>query len=166
MENFKVLGKSNFCKTEWNVDNLTLHYPNEAARHKLLDVVGDLALLEQNSEEKFIANNRGHYVKYFNLLKKWQNWLKLNNVIMCQVYDLNQRALMDIHKIMSVLPHQPPFLLIDRIIEMTDTYVVGMEIYHEWKFLCWAFPVHRYAWCFDCRAMAQTGGILHISTIT
>jgi UDP-3-O-[3-hydroxymyristoyl] N-acetylglucosamine deacetylase/3-hydroxyacyl-[acyl-carrier-protein] dehydratase len=82
-------------------------------------------------------------------------------------FDLNLEPLMDIHKIMSVLPHRPPFLFIDRIIEMSESHVVGMKkCDNERRFLCRAFSrSSSYAWCFNVEAMAQTGGILVLSTV-
>jgi UDP-3-O-[3-hydroxymyristoyl] N-acetylglucosamine deacetylase / 3-hydroxyacyl-[acyl-carrier-protein] dehydratase len=128
MENLKVaFGKESISVTPNGIlDNLTLHYPNEAARHKLLDVVGDLALIGTKIQGKVIANKPGHYVNT-QFAKKMAKLIKIEQRNFVPVYDLNQEPLMDIHKIMSVLPHRPPFLLIDRIIEMTDTYVAGMK---------------------------------------
>jgi UDP-3-O-[3-hydroxymyristoyl] N-acetylglucosamine deacetylase/3-hydroxyacyl-[acyl-carrier-protein] dehydratase len=86
------------------LDNLTLHYPNEAARHKLLDVVGDLALIGTRIQGKVIANART-FCKY-TVCKKKAKIIKIEQRNYVPVYDLHLEPLMDIHKIMAVLPPQ------------------------------------------------------------
>ena len=117
MENLKIaFGKDKITvKPNGILDNLTLHYPNEAARHKLLDVVGDLALIGTRIQGKVIANKPGHFVNT-QFAKKMAKIIKIEQRNHVPTYDLHQEPLMDIHKIMAVLPHRPPFLLIDRII--------------------------------------------------
>jgi UDP-3-O-[3-hydroxymyristoyl] N-acetylglucosamine deacetylase/3-hydroxyacyl-[acyl-carrier-protein] dehydratase len=75
---------------------------------------------------KIIANKPGHFVTQF--AKKMAKIIKIEQRNYVPVYDLNLEPLMDIHKIMAVLPHRPPFLLIDRIIEMSESHVVGMKM--------------------------------------
>ena len=82
-----------------------MHYPNEAARHKLLDVVGDLSLIGTRIQGKVIANKPGHFVNT-QFAKKIAKIIKIEQRNYVPVYDLNQEPLMDIHKIMSVLASQ------------------------------------------------------------
>jgi UDP-3-O-[3-hydroxymyristoyl] N-acetylglucosamine deacetylase/3-hydroxyacyl-[acyl-carrier-protein] dehydratase len=128
MENLKVaFGKDHISvKPNGILDNLTLHYPNEAARHKLLDVVGDLALVGMRIKGKVIANKPGHFVNT-QFAKKLSKMIKIEQKNQIPVYNLNLEPLMDIHKIMSILPHRPPFLLVDKILEMSEEHVVGLK---------------------------------------
>ncbi|MGO4821767.1 MULTISPECIES: bifunctional UDP-3-O-[3-hydroxymyristoyl] N-acetylglucosamine deacetylase/3-hydroxyacyl-ACP dehydratase [unclassified Flavobacterium] len=168
MENLKVaFGKDTInVKPNGILDNLTLHYPNEAARHKLLDVVGDLALIGTKIQGKVIANKPGHFVNT-QFAKKMAKIIKIEQRNYVPVFDLNQEPLMDIHKIMAVLPHRPPFLLIDRIIEMSETHVVGMKnVTMNENFFVGHFPeAPVMPGVLIVEAMAQTGGILVLSTV-
>lgn len=164
--------KKAFNKTDISVkpngvlDNLELRWPNEAARHKLLDVVGDLALAGMRIRGKVIATKPGHKVNT-NFAKKLAKIIqsdKRNNV---PQYDLSQIPLMDINKIMTILPHRPPFLLVDKILELSDKHVVGVKnVTMNEPFFVGHFPGEPVMpGVMQIEAMAQCGGILVLSTV-
>ena len=168
MESLKIaFGKDEITvKPNGILDNLTLHHPNEAARHKLLDVVGDLALIGTRIKGKVIANKPGHFVNT-QFAKKMAKIIKIEQRNQVPVYELNQEPLMDIHKIMAMLPHRPPFLLVDKIFELSETHVVGLKnVTMNEPFFVGHFPnAPVMPGVLIVEAMAQTGGILVLSTV-
>lgn len=168
MENLKLaFGKDSISvKANGILDNLTLHYPNEAARHKLLDVIGDLALIGTRIQGKVIATKPGHFVNT-QFAKKLAKLIKIEQRNQVPTYDLHQDPLMDIHQIMAMLPHRPPFLLIDKIFELSDKHVVGLKnVTMNEPFFIGHFPeAPVMPGVLIVEAMAQTGGILVLSTV-
>ena len=164
--------KKAFGKEEINVtsngilDNLELRWANEAAKHKLLDVVGDLALVGTRIRGKVIANKPGHKINTM-FGKHLSDLIKQEKRKKVPVYDLNKPPLMDIYDIMKVLPHRPPFLLIDRILDLGDDFVVGMKnVSMNEPFFVGHFPeAPVMPGVLQIEAMAQCGGVLVLSTV-
>ncbi len=148
------------------LDNLTLHHPNEAARHKLLDVIGDLALVGTRIRGKIIANKPGHYVNT-QFAKKLQKIVKAERRNYVPDVNLHATPVKDINQIMEMLPHRPPFLLVDKILELTDTKVIGIKnVTMNEPFFVGHFPgAPVMPGVLQIEAMAQTGGILVLSTV-
>ena len=168
MENLKKAFNKETISVKENgiLDNLTLHYPNEAARHKLLDIVGDLSLIGTKIQGKIIANKPGHFVNT-QFAKKLSKLIKLEERNNVPSYDINKEPVMDIHGIMDLLPHRPPFLLVDKILELSDSHVVGLKnVTMNEDFFFFFFPgAPVMPGVLQVEAMAQTGGILILSTV-
>jgi len=144
-----------------------LRYANEAARHKLLDLVGDLSLLGTGIKGKIIARKPGHSIntKMAELLKQaLMTQRKLKDV---PSYDPNQAPLYDINHICTKLHHRFPFLLIDKIIELSDKHVVSVKnVTMNEPYFPGHFPGNPIMpGVLQIEAMAQTGGILVMENI-
>ncbi|MGB0376420.1 MAG: bifunctional UDP-3-O-[3-hydroxymyristoyl] N-acetylglucosamine deacetylase/3-hydroxyacyl-ACP dehydratase, partial [Flavobacteriaceae bacterium] len=148
------------------LDNLTLHYPNEAARHKLLDVVGDLALIGTPIRGKVIATKPGHKVNT-TFAKKIAQHIKNERRKKEPKIDLSKPPLMDVVQIQEILPHRPPFLLVDKIYELSDQHVVGLKnVTMNEPYFVGHFPgAPVMPGVLQIEAMAQAGGVLLLNTV-
>ena len=107
------------------INNKPLVFDNEPARHKLIDVIGDLALIGKPIRGRVIATRPGHKINN-QLARMIRKDIKLNEV-QAPVYDPNSTPVMDINRIRELLPHRYPFLLVDKIIEIGGNYIVGVK---------------------------------------
>ena len=147
------------------INDKPLTFDNEPARHKLLDVIGDLALIGKPIRGRVIATHPGHSInnKLARIIRKD---IKLNDV-QAPVYDPNKEPIMDINRIRELLPHRYPFLLVDKIIEIGKNYIVGVKnISVNEPFFQGHFPQEPVMpGVLQIEAMAQTGGLLVLNTV-
>ncbi len=138
---------------------------NEPARHKLMDVLGDLALIGRNLKGKVLATRPGHTINTA-FAKKIRKEIKRQD-IQAPVYDPNKTPIMDNLRIRELLPHRYPFLLVDKIIEKGNNYIVGVKnITANEPFFQGHFPQEPVLpGVLQIEAMAQTGGLLVLSTV-
>ena len=154
-------------KSEGYLNNLELRFPNEPARHKLLDVVGDLALIGVPIKAHIIANRPGHSsnVKFAQKIKQYIK--KNRHTKDIPVYDPSQQPIFTLEQIENTLPHRFPFLLVDKIIQLSDTQIVGIKnvTFNEY-FFQGHFPGNPVMpGVLQIDALAQTGGILCINSM-
>lgn len=147
------------------VNDFPLNAPNEPARHKLLDVVGDMALIGRPLKGKVIATHPGHLINA-KFAKQIRREIKRQEV-QAPVYDPNAPAIMDNVQIREHLPHRYPFLLVDKIIEKSDNYIVGVKnVTTNEPFFQGHFPQEPVMpGVLQIEAMAQTGGLLVLGAV-
>ena len=164
----KVFNKPNLeVKGKGILNNTQLKFFNEPARHKLLDMVGDLALVGMPLKIHILAARPGHSgnVAFARKLKeviKREKQKKGGGH-----FNLNAEPLLTVNDIMKLLPHRPPFLLVDKIIELSETHVVGVKnVTMNEDFFRGHFPGNPIMpGVLQIEAMAQTGGILALKTV-
>ena len=147
------------------INHEPLVFDNEPARHKLLDVIGDVALIGKPIRGRIIATRPGHKInnQFARMIRKD---IKQNEV-QAPVYDPNREPVMDINRIRELLPHRYPFLLVDKIIEIGGNYIVGVKnITANEPFFQGHFPQEPVMpGVLQVEAMAQTGGLLVLNSV-
>lgn len=143
-----------------------LRFENEIARHKMLDLMGDLALIGKRIKGHIMATRPGHSVNT-EFAKMVRKQIKIDNEKPKFRYDPNKEPFYDINKIKSILPHRPPFLLVDKIIHLSENSVVGIkQVTMNEPFFVGHFPAEPVMpGVLQVEAMAQCGGILALSTV-
>jgi UDP-3-O-[3-hydroxymyristoyl] N-acetylglucosamine deacetylase/3-hydroxyacyl-[acyl-carrier-protein] dehydratase len=148
------------------LNNVNLNFSNEPARHKLLDILGDLALVGQPIQGKIIATRPGHYAnnQFARLIRSKIKKDKLKTK--APKYDFNN-PVYDINQIKKILPHRYPFLMLDRVLHLDDKSVVGLKnVSVNEPFFHGHFPQEPVMpGVLQVEAMAQVGGILVLNTV-
>ena len=149
---------------ENGVLNTTLRYANESARHKLLDLIGDIALIGEPVQAHIIAKCPGHAANNYFARLMLEKLKKEKNSVS---FDLTKEPVYKIEDIKRILPHRPPFLLIDRVLEVSPTRVVGMKsITVNEPFFLGHFPDEPVVpGVLIMEGLAQTGGILALGQV-
>jgi UDP-3-O-[3-hydroxymyristoyl] N-acetylglucosamine deacetylase/3-hydroxyacyl-[acyl-carrier-protein] dehydratase len=164
----KAFGRKKIeVKSEGYLNNLELRFANEPARHKLLDVIGDLALIGYPIKAHIIANRPGHSTNV-DFARKIKQYIKKNKHLKdIPVYDANQPPVYTLEQIEKTLPHRYPFLLVDKIIELSDRHIVGIKnVTFNEPFFQGHFPGNSVMpGVLQVEALAQTGGILCINSM-
>ena len=150
---------------EGSLHNTPLVWPHAPARHKLLDIIGDLALIGKPIKGRIIATRPGHTVnnKFARLLRKE---IKQHD-IQAPVYNCNETPIMDVNRIRELLPHRYPFQLVDKVIAIGANYIVGVKnITANEPFFVGHFPQEPVMpGVLQIEAMAQVGGLLVLNSV-
>ena len=147
------------------INNKPLTWPNETARHKLLDIIGDLALVGRPIKGRIIATKPGHTINN-RFAREIRRDIRKHEV-QCPNYDPNQEPIMDVNRIRELLPHRYPMQLVDKIIAIDEDYIVGVKnVTSNEPFFTGHFPQEPVMpGVLLVEAMAQAGGLLVLSTL-
>ncbi|HIT16029.1 MAG TPA: bifunctional UDP-3-O-[3-hydroxymyristoyl] N-acetylglucosamine deacetylase/3-hydroxyacyl-ACP dehydratase [Candidatus Avimuribaculum pullicola] len=147
------------------ISNIPLAYENEPARHKLMDVLGDLALIGRPLKGYVIATKPGHTINT-TFSKKVRREIK-HQELQAPVYNPNIAPVMDVNRIRQLLPHRYPFLLVDKIIDIGSNYIVGVKnVSGNEPFFQGHFPQEPVMpGVLQVEAMAQVGGLLVLNMV-
>ncbi|WP_295731926.1 bifunctional UDP-3-O-[3-hydroxymyristoyl] N-acetylglucosamine deacetylase/3-hydroxyacyl-ACP dehydratase [uncultured Muribaculum sp.] len=147
------------------INNVPLTCDNEPARHKLLDVLGDIALIGRPLKGKIIASRPGHSLNTV-FSKKIRKEIK-HQEVQAPLYNPSAEPVMDVNRIRELLPHRYPFLLVDKVIEVGESHIVGLKnVSGNEPFFQGHFPQEPVMpGVLQVEAMAQTGGLLVLSTV-
>ncbi len=167
----KVFNKPNVeVKGRGVLNNTKLHFYNEPARHKLLDIVGDLALVGKPLKIHVLAARPGHagnvaFAKKIKDLIKEEQMRKKRNIY--EPYNLNKTPLYDVNQIQKILPHRQPFLFVDKIMEISEEGIIGVKnVSMNEDFFRGHFPdAPVFPGVLQIEAMAQVGGIFALSKV-
>lgn len=164
----KKMGKPGVkVDSEGVLNTVKLHFPNEPARHKLLDVIGDLALIGKPIRGKIVATKPGHTanVEFAKILKK--QLTEKRRLFGIPKYDPDKEPVLDNMEVSRMLPHRFPFLMVDKIIELTPNQVVGVKnVTINEAFFQGHFPDNPvFPGVLQIEALAQTGGILALHNV-
>lgn len=161
-----LFNKKNVKITNGYLNNLKLRFPNEPARHKLLDMVGDLALIGRRIRGRVVAYKPGHFanIEFARIIRKN---IKRDSAKPRIKYEPNAAPVYDIKQIQQMLPHRPPFLLVDKIIHLDGSSVAGIKnVTMNEPFFVGHFPGEPVMpGVLIVEAMAQCGGILALSSV-